>query len=255
MLTIQMICENFLLQMALGLIALTPIASSRLTGAGFIRLSSFLSMGLVILSLLLHLSYASWKSPQAIVLATSILFLFVHGQFHRDQKGPFMWILYALSSFLLLYALTLFHNFDLRVLSYILLSTFLMGSVVYAMVLGHWYLVVPKLSTRPLKISLVFLWIFLGLKLIESTYGLVESWDSFFATTGQIKGFSFNWMRLLMRVGWGYLVLGIMSVFTWKLVRLRSIQSATGMLYAMTFFIFVGELISNYLYFENGIFL
>jgi hypothetical protein len=36
-------------------------------------------------------------------------------------------------------------------------------------------------------------------------------------------------------------------------VRMRSIQSATGVLYVMTFFVFVGELIASYMYLKMGV--
>jgi len=62
-------------------------------------------------------------------------------------------------------------------------------------------------------------------------------------------------MILLMRIGWGYLIIGIMSYFAWRLIKMRSIQSATGILYVMTFFIFTGELLSGYILFKYGLFI
>ena len=65
-------------------------------------------------------------------------------------------------------------------------------------------------------------------------------------------GYMFNWIALSMRFLWGYAILFIMSYFTWKLVKIRSIQSATGVLYVMVFFIWIGELISHYMFFNYG---
>ena len=68
-------------------------------------------------------------------------------------------------------------------------------------------------------------------------------------------GYMFNWIVLVMRLTWGYLIIGIMSYFTWKLVKMRSIQSATGILYVMTFFVFIGELISTFFFYKYGMYL
>ena len=67
------------------------------------------------------------------------------------------------------------------------------------------------------------------------------------------SGYAFNWLMLTMRVVWGYLIIAVMSYFAWRLVRMRSLQSATGILYAMTFFAIVGELISAFLYTNMGL--
>ncbi len=66
-------------------------------------------------------------------------------------------------------------------------------------------------------------------------------------------GYTFNWLVISMRWLWGYVALAVLSAFAWRLCRMRSIQSATGVLYIMVFFVFVGELISGYLYFKHGL--
>ena len=121
------------------------------------------------------------------------------------------------------------------------------------MVMGHWYLVTPKLSENPLKYALYISWVFLVVKMGWTVYGYLESPGFFTEMTTSGGGYAFNWMMLTMRIGWGYVVLGIMSIYAYRLVAMRSIQSATGMLYAMTFFVFVSELISSYMFLEYGI--
>ena len=123
------------------------------------------------------------------------------------------------------------------------------------MLLGHWYLVVPKLSAHPLKIAAVITWIILAVKIIWSAYTLYSHYDFFEEQTQLGAGYAFNWMLLTMRVSFGYLVILGMSIFNWKLLQLRSIQSSTGILYAMTFFVFIGEMVSTYIYFNYGLFI
>ena len=123
------------------------------------------------------------------------------------------------------------------------------------MLLGHWYLVVPKLSAHPLKVAAIFTWIILLVKIIWSGYSLYTHYDFFEEQTQLGAGYAFNWMLLTMRVSFGYLVILGMSFFNWKLLQLRSIQSSTGILYAMTFFVFIGELVSMYIFLNYGLFI
>jgi hypothetical protein len=107
--------------------------------------------------------------------------------------------------------------------------------------------VVPKLSERPLKICIYVLWAILVFKVCLSFWG-------FFHSPVSMQD-SFNLILFSMRMVWGYVIIGILSVFAYKLIKIRSIQSATGVLYVMTFFVLVGELISNYLFFRFGVYL
>jgi hypothetical protein len=115
------------------------------------------------------------------------------------------------------------------------------------MTLGHWYLVVPKLSEKPLKTAAIITWIILFIKIGIMLFSLLTNRE-FFENAD-----AFLSVIVLMRILFGYVVILAMSIFNWKLVKLRSIQSSTGILYAMTFFVFMGELISTYLYFHYGL--
>jgi hypothetical protein len=128
-------------------------------------------------------------------------------------------------------------------------STLLLGIITYAMTLGHWYLVVPKLSEKPLKVAAIITWIILAIKISISAFTYLNNKD-FFENAD-----AFSSIIVIMRITFGYVAILAMSIFNWKLVKIRSIQSSTGILYAMTFFVFIGELISAYLYFNNGLLL
>jgi len=128
-----------------------------------------------------------------------------------------------------------------------------LGIITYAMILGHWYLVVPKLTEWHLKKALITFWGMLPLKLILLGYAYYSNESLFTVGTNGAMGYMFNWIMLLMRLGWGYLVIAVMGYYTWRLTKMRSIQSATGVLYVMTFFVFIGELIAGYYHFKYGI--
>jgi hypothetical protein len=121
--------------------------------------------------------------------------------------------------------------------------------ITFSMTLGHWYLVNPKLSEKPLKITIYILWSLLLFKIIFSAVSFMGNKDQLELTN------SFVFIIFSMRMLWGYLIIGLLSYFTYRLIKMRSIQSATGILYVMTFFVLMGELISNYFYFKYGIYL
>ena len=99
----------------------------------------------------------------------------------------------------------------------------------------------------------MILWAVMLFKVPHTTYQYFAH-ESFFTQGTQLgMGYVYNWIMLIMRVVWGYLIIGIMSYFSWRLIRMRSLQSATGILYVMTFFVFIGELIASFLFYEYGI--
>ncbi|PIP89879.1 MAG: hypothetical protein COW01_06435 [Bdellovibrionales bacterium CG12_big_fil_rev_8_21_14_0_65_38_15] len=250
---VMIVSEHFLLSLAFAMSLFSIIASSKLTGAGFIKLSTSVAGGSALLALACHLRYASLQSPQAIFLSVYLVASVLIYAFHRDGKNIAMWILWLIQVLSALWAVVVFHNTNTEQIIWALSSAGLLGIVTYAMVLGHWYLVVPKLSEKPLVIATIVLWIIMVLKIGWTGIEVSENADFFTPDTTKGAGYSFNMILLIMRAAWGYLVVGIMSIFSWRLIRMRSIQSATGMLYAMTFFVLVGELMAQYMFFKYGV--
>lgn len=166
-----------------------------------------------------------------------------------------MWALYFTQNIALTFLFFKLTNGYLAHFGYALSSALYLGIITYAMILGHYYLVVPKLTVRPLIKSVVILWALMFLKVASSCFELYEKWAFFTEGTRLGAGFSFNWLLLSMRWLWGYVVIAIMSYFVWKLVRMRSTQSATGIFYAMTFFVLVGELTAAYMFLSYGLLL
>jgi hypothetical protein len=250
---VKIIADFFLVSLAWSFILFSPIASSKLTGNGFIKLISNLSIGSLVISVIMSLlSHIAFSSPFLYLKIIALVSLVMTTLFHRDDKSPLMWLLYlivvnSLGVDLYLFAPQISNSL------FLVSSSLLLGIITYAMVLGHWYLVVPKLSERPLLIAALITWIVLALKIAFSAHSIYKHYDFFESQTTLGAGYAFNWLLLTMRVSFGYLVILGMSIFNWKLVRIRSIQSSTGILYAMTFFVFVGELISTYLFFNYGL--
>lgn len=251
---VKLIAEFFLISLSLSFTAFSPIANSQLTGNGFIRLISNLSIGASVVALIVNLvSGGSFASLENILKVVTIISLILNSLFHKDVKSLFMWVLYSVIVLALSYHILLIAKFNLTHYIFLMGSSAFIGIITYSMTLGHWYLVVPKLSERPLVIAALVTWFILFIKVIISSQAIMQNLGFFAENTSLGSGYAFNWMLLLMRTLFGYVVIFGMSLFNWKLVRMRSIQSSTGVLYAMTFFIFVGELISTYIFFNYGL--
>ena len=135
-----------------------------------------------------------------------------------------------------------------------LLSVGLLGGSLAAMLLGHWYLIQPRLSIDELKKLSRVLIAFIVVRFLFSSWVLFESlppggeaqlYRYFLATTPGI--FS------LMRWAWGLLGSLVLSYFLWGTVKIRSTQSATGILYVIVLAVLTGETLSLYLILNYGI--
>jgi hypothetical protein len=126
------------------------------------------------------------------------------------------------------------------------------GGVWAAMILGHWYLVTPKLPEAPL----VRFARTLGL-VVAVQVGLFVVWTAVGAGPGGQPGFGalggswalFVWLRLI--VG-----LAMPLVITWaalQTARTRSMESATGLLYIDVGLIAAGTILAAGLYFGAGL--
>jgi hypothetical protein len=60
------------------------------------------------------------------------------------------------------------------------------------------------------------------------------------------------WLMLSLRIGLGLVAVGVFSWMVWECVRLRSTQSATGILYFASLFAIIGELASQQFIQEIG---
>jgi hypothetical protein len=253
---IKTLADFFLLSVAWSLVLFSPIASAKLTGNGLIKLLTNTGIGALVVSIIIQVISSGISSPTILSLkAVALVAMILITTFHQDNKSKAMWVLYAVCVAIFFYLITSIVGFATLPSAFLLSAGLLLGVITYSMLLGHWYLVVPKLSASPLKVAAVITWIILGVKIIWSSYNIYAHYDFFEEQTMLGAGYAFNWMLLLMRLSFGYAVILGMSFFNWKLLQLRSIQSSTGVLYAMTFFVFIGELVSTYLFFNYGLYI
>jgi hypothetical protein len=251
----QIIIHFFLLSLAFGTQLYSPVVSTRLTGVGFYKLGTSIVLSCLVLALGLDyfmapsLTVIEWWCYGILIvsnIATSFL--------HRDVKTPLMWGIYILQ--IITFSVLIFNVmvFDPVWIIFFFMSMTLLGISNFSMLLGHYYLVVPKLSEEPLIYCLYIVWICFFLKIISSLAIFFSIGKPYFSEGTLLgDGYMYNWLFLSMRYLWGFVAPVVLSLFTFKLCKLRSIQSATGVLYIVEFFVIVGELISVYLMAKHGL--
>lgn len=133
-------------------------------------------------------------------------------------------------------------------LLYMLTSSLLLGGSLSTMILGHWYLLNAKLSFVPLiRLSTVLVVAIIAKALLVAA--------AFFLNWRILCNMEnpFDIMLVVARIGAGIIFAFILAVMVLKCAKLRSNQSATGILYALVVFILIGELLSHYLTFSRGL--
>ena len=131
----------------------------------------------------------------------------------------------------------------------------LIGSVTVAWLVGHAYLTAAKMTITPLvRLSRLFS-LFVGLRfgyliacLLLIKYGAIagEADLAFSRLAG-------SWLILCLRVGVGLIAVGMFAYMVGDCVKVRSTQSATGILYFASIFSYIGELSSQHLANDFGL--
>jgi protein NrfD len=135
-------------------------------------------------------------------------------------------------------------------------SAVLLGGTCGAMVLGHWYLVVPSLDVTHLQ-SIVKLHI---ISMVVRAVVVVAAVTIAIATWQ--PGIGPNFLRYLLSSGgiffWQRVLFGLvvpagLAYMTWETAKIQSTQSATGILYVDFFTVIVGEVLAKYLLLSTNV--
>lgn len=122
-------------------------------------------------------------------------------------------------------------------------SAALLGAALTAMLMGHSYLIAPSMSLRPLLSLLAALAVAVLARMAVDGYALVN-WTSSHSL-GTLGNDTLLWLPL--RWGLGFVGPLALDGMAWQTARIRSTQSATGILYVVVIFCFLGELTSQLL--------
>ncbi len=123
------------------------------------------------------------------------------------------------------------------------------GSVIVAMLLGHWYLVRLQLPEVYLVRFAQVLGAAIGVRAVLFVAGLLAYGAASPQGLGEfLRGLAvdrglFFWQRVLF----GIVAPGVLVVMTYQTARMRATQSATGILYIAVIFVLIGELLARYM--------
>lgn len=139
---------------------------------------------------------------------------------------------------------------QLMTMASFLSSAALLGGACTAMILGHWYLVIPSLQVSHLqsivklhmasmvvRVVVVAAAVFLAIATWQP--GLGPNFERYITSVDGI----FFWQRVLF----GLFGPALLSYLTWETAKIRSTQSATGILYVDFFTVVVGEVLAKYI--------
>jgi protein NrfD len=130
-----------------------------------------------------------------------------------------------------------------------LASAALLGGACTAMILGHWYLVLPSMDVFHLQSMVKFhiaSVIVRAVVVAGAVFLAIATWEpgtaSFQRYILSSSGIFF-WQRVLF----GLFGPALLAYLTWETAKIRSTQSATGILYVDFFTVIVGEVLAKYL--------
>jgi len=131
-----------------------------------------------------------------------------------------------------------------------LTSAALLGGACTAMILGHWYLVLPSMDVSHLqsivKVHIASLVLRVAV-VAAAIFFAIATWEpgmgpSFRHYITSVSGIFF-WQRTLF----GLAGPALLAYMTWETAKIRSTQSATGILYVDFFTVVVGEALAKYI--------
>jgi len=127
----------------------------------------------------------------------------------------------------------------------LILSALALGAVNAAMLLGHWYLVTPKLSPAPL---LRMIWLLVAALLVE---GLVTALSLLLVSSGPLSGPIgwLTWLRVIVGIALPVIIGGLAILAS----RGASLQASTGLLYIGLAFVMAGSIAGASITYLTGV--
>jgi hypothetical protein len=132
-------------------------------------------------------------------------------------------------------------------------AALLLGAVAVTMVLGHWYLVDTRLSIAPLRDGALSVSLAVAARWAAVASALAfGGWEVLRIGRAADLVFSTNGLFFLFRSLMGLGAPLLLASLIWQTVKIRSTQSATGLLYVLLVLVLFGELISSFLRVATG---
>ena len=135
-------------------------------------------------------------------------------------------------------------------------SAAVLGGACGAMILGHWYLVLPSMDVAHLQSMVRF---HIGSVVVRvvvvgaAVFLAVATWQQGGGPSFERYIFSIGGIFFWQRILFGLAGPMLLSYLTWETAKIRSTQSATGILYVDFFTIVVGEVLAKYLLLSTSV--
>ena len=206
-----------------------------------------------------------WNSVSALALRTAtgalLLFWITVGRMAKALQPGLLWTAVVASGVMLVaqaFGVALVQPVSMPVLAVASFasSAALLGGTCTAMILGHWYLVLPSMDVSLLQKIVKF---HIGSTIVRIA---VVGVAVYIAVASLESGLGFNFQRYVLsvagiffwqRVLFGLLGPSVLAYLTWETAKIRSTQSATGILYVDFFTGMVGEILAKYLFLSTGV--
>lgn len=129
-------------------------------------------------------------------------------------------------------------------------AALVVGAVTQGMILGHWYLVTPRLPEQPLREMTGLLVVFFGLQLLLIIPALLLPHDDVVTSVDtDILSNPFFYLR----VGMGIAFPAVLGWMAYDSSGARAMMSATGLLYIAMALVLAGEVVGRGLMFASGV--
>ena len=249
----------FLTHLGIG-IALTLLLISHTAGVKFFRFNAGLAVILLVIALALRpddvalSAGAQGVALWALIVATLALLIYwvTIGRMLAALRPLLLWTAVGCGLLsLVAQAIATTSNVPtgLTIASF-LTSAALLGGTCTAMILGHWYLVLPSMEISLLQ-SIVKFHIrstILRITVVGAVVFLaIASWEPSMGPSFERYIFSLDGVFFWQRVLFGLCGPVLLAYMTWETAKIRSTQSATGILYVDFFAVIVGEVLAKYL--------
>jgi DMSO reductase anchor subunit len=135
-------------------------------------------------------------------------------------------------------------------------SAALFGSVLFAMLLGHWYLVQFDLDKKLLKRVCGVYCLTILVRAVLIGVGLWIYWKSSSVDPEVLRSVVsfaghglFFWMRIVI----GLVLPLVLALMIYETAKMGANQACTGLLYIAVLFVIMGEMVSRYIFFLKGV--
>lgn len=234
---------QFLLRLSFGLAGGMALVSPRQVTSGYFRNHLYVTLGLALLAALASKALGLDSLWAAAICSAASYVGSVCWLYEKSLAGRAALVCVAAAALVAAYQAAAKHD-GLRDLQ-LVTSGATLGTVLAAMLLGHWYLNAPGMPLAPLRRLLVAAAVATALHAVVCGWGL--------ALELGVREPSLRWW-LFVALRWSFGLAGVLILIwmAWRTLEVPNTQSATGILYVAVIGSFVGETMSLLLSAESA---